>query len=157
MSHILSPGPQTVIAFSGATDSKQPVACAIDPNRDLSPTPPTPLGDVVGVADRRADLSATPSTRTGGGSGGVADDDAAGGGGVAGIWAQAEAEDGADSLAVVGLGVDVDRGERGAGERAVAVVVEADDGLVGRGAQAKLARTLGRDTDATNRVAGRLW
>jgi hypothetical protein len=134
MSHILSFGPQTVIAFSGATDSKQPVACAIDLNRDLSPT---------------------PSTRTVGGPGGVTDDDAAGGGGVAGIWA--EAEDGADSLAAVGLGVDVDRGERGAGERAIAVVVEADDGLVGRGGQAKLARTLGLNTDATNGVARRLW
>jgi hypothetical protein len=155
MSHILSFGPQTVIAFSGATDSKQPVACAIDLNRDLSPTPPTPLGDVVGVADRRVDLSPTPSTRTVGGPGGVTDDDAAGGGGVAGIWA--EAEDGADSLAAVGLGVDVDRGERGAGERAIAVVVEADDGLVGRGGQAKLARTLGLNTDATNGVARRLW
>jgi hypothetical protein len=93
MAHILSLGPRTVIAFSGATDPKRPVVDAIDPNRDLSPTPSTPLGDVVGVADRRADLSPTPSTRTVGGSGGVANDDAAGGGGVAGIWV--EAEDGA--------------------------------------------------------------
>jgi hypothetical protein len=83
MAHILSLGAQTVIAFSGATDPKQPVAGAIDPIRDLSPTPPTLIGDVVGVADRPANLSATPATRTAGGSGGVADDDAAGVRGVA--------------------------------------------------------------------------
>jgi hypothetical protein len=52
---------------------------------------------------------------------------------VAGIWV--EAEDGAGSLPAVGLGVDVDRGEPGAGERAIAVVVEADGGQVGRSIQ----------------------
>jgi hypothetical protein len=133
MAHILSLGHQAVIAFSGAVAPKQPVADAIDPIRDLSPTPQTLIGDVVGVADRRPDLSAAPSTRTVGSSGGVADDDTAGGGGVAGIWVNAE--DGAGSLAAVGLGVDVHGGERGAGERAVAVVVEADDGQVGRSVQ----------------------
>jgi hypothetical protein len=65
MAHILSLDPQTVIAFSAATNPDRPVAYAIDPNRDLSATPPTPIGDVVGVVDRRADLSATPSTPNG--------------------------------------------------------------------------------------------
>src|ERR1700729_702404 len=36
---------------------RAPVAYAIDPKRPLSPTPPTPIGDVDGVVDRPAILS----------------------------------------------------------------------------------------------------
>jgi len=34
-----------------------PVAYAIDPRRDLSPTPQTPIGAVAGVGDRYSNLS----------------------------------------------------------------------------------------------------
>ena len=35
----------------------RPVAYAADPNRDLSATPPTPIDDVDGAADRSRNLS----------------------------------------------------------------------------------------------------
>ena len=39
------------------TNASPPVAYAIDPKRDLSPTPLTPIGDVDGTGDRFTVLS----------------------------------------------------------------------------------------------------
>jgi hypothetical protein len=46
-------------AVADATDPEPPVADATDPERHLSPTPPTPLGDVDGAVDRPGNLSLT--------------------------------------------------------------------------------------------------
>jgi hypothetical protein len=58
MIYILSPAPSSVIAFSVLSPRPHP----IDQNRNLLPTPSTPLGAVAGVIDRRTSLSATPPT-----------------------------------------------------------------------------------------------
>ena len=52
------PGPRLLgPAFVAPPLSPRPVAYAIDPKRDLSPTPPTPIDAVDGVGDRVSNLS----------------------------------------------------------------------------------------------------
>ena len=50
-----SPGP-------GLSPRAEAVTYATDPKRHLSPTPPTPIGDVAGVADRPRNLSLAQPT-----------------------------------------------------------------------------------------------